>query len=209
MLDTTGRRPPCSCSVCARVAWPSRPPVGTGQPGGAGAPSARLWGHRNHALPTLPAPLSVLRIDLGSPHPHSPCGCLVLCVDLGQGRQPGSDTCRHTHSIASAPTLCSGAAAAPEPGRPCRFQGWSWELPSRPGGLALCGVRVRGSTPAPRRRGRCEGPPSPSAPHSYFPLCPEAFRKMTPPLPLFQRRFCWAALPMPPKRRDAWSVRGV
>lgn len=79
-------------SVCAQVAWLSCPP------GGAGLLSARLWGHRNHSPPTLPAPLSVPLIDLGSPHPHSPCGRLVLRLDLGQGCQPGSDTCRRTHS---------------------------------------------------------------------------------------------------------------
>ena len=59
-------------SVCAQVALLPRPPAGTGELGGAGAPSARLWGHRDCAPPTLPAPLSVLLIGLGSPHPRSP-----------------------------------------------------------------------------------------------------------------------------------------
>ena len=132
----------------------------------------------------------------------------MSCADRGQGSQPGSDTYGYTRSTSLGGSAVPRVSSGLKPGWLRRFRDWSREVPPQPGGLAPRGVRVRGSTPAAGRRGRGGGPPSPSAPHAYFLPCPEAFRKTTPPLPLFQRRFRRAVLPMPRKRRDAWSGRG-
>lgn len=160
-----------------------------------------------HRPPSLPRSLS--RLLTWGPHTLTAPVDAWCCVrTLGRAASPALTPADARAALASAAPLCSGSAAAPGPGRPCRFRGWSQQVLSRLGGLAPRGAQVRGSTPAPGRRGRCEGLPSSSVPHTHFPLCPEAFRKTTPPLPLFQRRFHWAALPVPRKCRDAWRGRG-
>lgn len=160
-----------------------------------------------HRPPSLPRSLS--RLLTWGPHTLTAPVDAWCCVrTLGRAASPALTPADARAALASAAPLCSGLAAAPGPGRPCKFRGWSRQVLSRLGGLAPRGAQVRGSTPAPGRRGRCEGLPSSSVPHTHFPLCPEAFRKTTPPLPLFQRRFHWAAVPVPRKCRDAWRGRG-